>query len=458
MRSTAGLLASVAIIAAQAASAAGRAADACSTVTLNGELPNPTPSNFKFSGKVRNYYVAADEVDWNFAPTGWDNYMGVPIDVSPRAKSSGYLPRTIWRKALYRGYTDASFMQQTERPAYEGLLGPIIRAEVGDLIEIMFLNNLSANYASMHSMGLMYDKGSEGGDYPNNTMPGQESPFVETQAVPPGGCVVYKWMVNEGAGPNTANEPAKGHSYHSYVTMQEGTNAGLIGPTYIYPRGQMEHVMANWREFPVLYMSIDEQSSFMSQINEQLNQTWYGTSSSSSSTNDNRTNPLSDGYEEFQDLLSSNGGYGNESIWKPQITNLLSSGHGNAPTFYSMNGYVLANNPLFEMCRDDNVLWYTYAYGSGSHVFHMHGNGFTENGISMPSASINDGKMHTLVMTAAGVGKWEVICHVNNHNTMGMVADYRVFDGYCPITPLGSDNGTNWSNSTSGNSTSGKSW
>lgn len=56
------------------------------------------------------------------------------------------------------------------------------------------------NYASMHSMGLMYDKGSEGADYPNNTMPGQQSPFVETMAVSPGKCVVYKWMVNEGAG------------------------------------------------------------------------------------------------------------------------------------------------------------------------------------------------------------------------------------------------------------------
>lgn len=165
--------------------------------------------------------------------------------------------------------------------------------------------------------------------------------------------------------------------------MQEGTNAGLIGPTFIYPRGQMERVMANWREFPLLFMSIDEQSSFMSQINERLNSTSNG---SANSTYNSTYYPPA-GYQNFQDLLNSNANYGNESIWKPQVTNLVSSGHGNGPTFYSMNGYVLANNPIFEMCRDDNVLWYTYAYGSGSHVFHMHGNGFTENGISMPSAS-----------------------------------------------------------------------
>ena len=55
--------------------------------------------------------------------------------------------------------------------------------------------------------------------------------------------------------------------------------------------------------------------------------------------------------------------------------------------FTVSNGYVLANNPIFETCKNDNVIWYTYAYGSGSHVFHMHGNGFTENGHPMPSIS-----------------------------------------------------------------------
>jgi hypothetical protein len=40
-------------------------------------------------------------------------------------------------------------------------------------------------------------------------------------------------------------------------------------------------------------------------------------------------------------------------------------------------------------------------------------------------------------MTAWGIGQFEVICHVNNHNTFGMVANYRVYDGMCPLQPLG---------------------
>jgi len=163
---------------------------------MNGLLPSPTPSNFYFSGNVRKYYVAAEEVNWDYAPTGWDNYMGVPLNLSPRAKAAGYTERTKWEKALYRGYTDATFSEYSAQPAWQGSQGPTLRSEVGDLVEIMFVNKLSENYASMHSMGLEYTKGSEGSDYPNNTAPGQEPPFDPRQAVQPGGCVVYKWMVS----------------------------------------------------------------------------------------------------------------------------------------------------------------------------------------------------------------------------------------------------------------------
>ncbi|KAJ5625036.1 hypothetical protein N7510_001345 [Penicillium lagena] len=37
---------------------------------LDGELPYYVPSNFRFSGNVRRYYVAAEVVPWDYAPTG----------------------------------------------------------------------------------------------------------------------------------------------------------------------------------------------------------------------------------------------------------------------------------------------------------------------------------------------------------------------------------------------------
>lgn len=54
----------------------------------------------------------------------------------------------------------------------------------------------------MHSMGLAYTKVSEGADYPDNTVPGENVVLSQSDAVPPiengvppQGCVVYKWLV-----------------------------------------------------------------------------------------------------------------------------------------------------------------------------------------------------------------------------------------------------------------------
>ena len=93
-----------------------------------------------------------------------------------------------------------------------------------------------------------------------------------------------------------------------------------------------------------------------------------------------------------------------------------------------MNGYVFANNPIFEMNVDDKVIWYVNAYGSASHVFHMHGNGFAYHGANEYAISINDGVGKTLVMNATGRGLWQVICHVSNHQAKGMLLNYRVSD------------------------------
>jgi len=78
------------------------------------------------------------------------------------------------------------------------LIGPILRAEVGDVIKILFLNNLTNHYATMHSMGLTYQKSSEGADYPDAKL-GVNFKILEEDAMPPikpgvapGGCVIYK--------------------------------------------------------------------------------------------------------------------------------------------------------------------------------------------------------------------------------------------------------------------------
>jgi hypothetical protein len=80
------------------------------------------------------------------------------------------------KKALYQEYTDDSFKTLKPRPAewqHLGMLGPLIRVQVGDAIRVVFRNN--ANFpATIHPHGVFYRKDSEGADYSNHT-PAQQS-------------------------------------------------------------------------------------------------------------------------------------------------------------------------------------------------------------------------------------------------------------------------------------------
>ena len=63
------------------------------------------------SGKIRTYYVAADEVDWDYAPGGVNKMMGMKFE----GYSTVFTERgpnrigTVYRKAIYREYTDETF-------------------------------------------------------------------------------------------------------------------------------------------------------------------------------------------------------------------------------------------------------------------------------------------------------------------------------------------------------------
>lgn len=307
--------------------------------TLNGHLPTPTPSDFHFSGNVRTYYIAAEEVTWDYAPSGWDNWLSVPIQHSPRADAADYNAFSIgtkWHKAVYRGYTDASFSQRSPQPAWQGIQGPTIRAEVGDLVEILFVNRLTTHYASMHSMGLSYPKHDEGAVYQfaNETVTGD--------AVPPnGGCWVYRWVVPDSAAPNRG-EPATMHGYHGYVSVQEDLNTGLLGPQITYQRGKMGETTARFHEFPVLLQGMDESKSAFAAVNARR---------------EGREHTTVDYPGVFSELRQ----YGNESVWKPQMTTLLSSTKfDDAPTFLAMNGHVLGNLPPFELAVGDEAIWFVY--------------------------------------------------------------------------------------------------
>lgn len=75
------------------------------------------------------------------------------MEESFRAQTQGYIRNatiigTKYDKALYRGYTDASFEERTEQPDWLGFQGPILRGEVGDMIEVGHSYHISSCFSA----------------------------------------------------------------------------------------------------------------------------------------------------------------------------------------------------------------------------------------------------------------------------------------------------------------------
>lgn len=115
------------------------ASQACQA-RVDGKLPAYTSQkgfqkDFHFSGNVRTYYLTAEKEEWDYAPTGWDNWEGVPLNESVHAKSGSIGFKYL--KARYNAYEDANLTKKVEQPSWVGVQGPVLRAEVGDLVEVV---------------------------------------------------------------------------------------------------------------------------------------------------------------------------------------------------------------------------------------------------------------------------------------------------------------------------------
>ena len=200
----------------------------CAPASGGGSAPAP---------HTRTYYVAADTVDWDYAPGGDTNLItGEPYDSVARlfvASGPTDIGR-VYRKAVYREYTDSTFTTLKPRdPAWEhlGILGPLLRAVVGDTIRVVFRNNVSFP-ASVHPHGVFYDKSSEGAPYADSTSGNDKA----DDGVPTGGTHVYVWPVPERAGPGPGDPSSVMWMYHSHVNDERDVDAGLVGPIIVTAR------------------------------------------------------------------------------------------------------------------------------------------------------------------------------------------------------------------------------
>jgi len=352
---------------------------------------------------TRTYYVAADTVVWNYAPGGDTNLItGLPYDSIAlhyvRTDSTDVGRRYL--KSIYREYTDSTFTRLEPRdPAWEhlGILGPLLRAGVGDTIRVVFRND-TPHPASMHPHGVFYAKSSEGAPYADSTSGADKS----DDAVPPGGTHVYVWPVPARAGPGPGDGSSVLWMYHSHVNDERDLDAGLVGPIIVTARnmaradGTPKDVD---RELVVAFDEFDE------------NQSWY----------------LRENIRRF--------------ALKPQKIKIVKTpfaeddqepGYG-GNFKEALNGYIYGHLPGLTMRAGERVRWYLMATtGFEIHSPHWHGNTVLVRGMRTDVGALLPMGMLVADMVPDDPGIWLFHCHVGPHLMAGMQALYRVLPEGAP--------------------------
>lgn len=170
-----------------------------------------------YKPRVRHYYLAAEDVRWDYAPSGKNMFkeeMGMGVWGRVR----------VYPKTRYIEYTDDTFSMIVPQPLHLGILGPTIRAVVGDTLKVHFLNRGKQPY-SVHPHGVFYTKDNDGAAYAG--IPGKG------HAVEPGQRYTYTWEVPPRAGPARADGSSVVWAYHSHVNAEADMYAGLFGAIVI---------------------------------------------------------------------------------------------------------------------------------------------------------------------------------------------------------------------------------
>ena len=170
---------------------------------------------------TRHYYIAAEDVTWDYAPSGRNLLKGNAIPQPWSVKLQ-------WPKSRFVEYTDNTFATRKPQPEWLGILGPVIRAEVGDEIVVDFLNRCRRPH-DMHPHGLRYDKDNEGSVY---------LPFGAGAQIGPGSRFTYHWFAIPSSGPGPGELSSVVWWYHSHVDPGVEINAGLLGPIVITAKGK----------------------------------------------------------------------------------------------------------------------------------------------------------------------------------------------------------------------------
>lgn len=299
----------------------------------------------------------------------------------------------VYRKCVFREFTDSTFTEESERPAHLGIQGPILRAVTGDTLNVHFRNScgLMNRTLSLHPHGVSYDKASEG------------APYGAGAAANPGVAVgeekVYHWSVPTRAGPGPTDPSSIVWPYHSHIDEPADTNAGLIGPIVITAPTFADPVTAKpsdvAQELFLLYNVFDENLSWLLGRNIDF---------------------------------AARRGADTDAIRRTEMATQL---FYDSNRMHTINGYLGANLPSLRLPLGVPSRWYLYAMGDqlDLHAAHWHGETLVLNGERTDAIAILPGASKSADMLPDVPGVFLHHCHTSHHIHSLMVAFFEVVNG-----------------------------
>uniref|UniRef100_A0A8K9VH27 Coagulation factor VIII, procoagulant component n=1 Tax=Oncorhynchus mykiss TaxID=8022 RepID=A0A8K9VH27_ONCMY len=336
-------------------------------------------------GQYRSYYIAAQEITWDYG-------IRKPHQlIKTRERRRGMRKFLAeYKKVVFRAFSDRDFqipVTRGELQEHLGLMGPIIKAEVNDLLTVTFKNMASRPY-SLHLHGV-YDKSQGDGQSSGAGVAG-----VPGEAVQPGEVRVYTWRITRKQGPTAAEFDCKAGAYYSTQNKEKDLHSGLIGPLVICKPGTLHpqlNLQPNLQEYALLFHTFDETKSWY--LDENIRR--YCTPPCQAQKDD---------------------------PWF-QLSN----------KFAAINGYVAETLPGLMVAQHQQVRWHLLNVGGDGeyHTAHFHGLPFSihkEQEHRMGVYNLYPGVFGTVEMRPATVGTWMVECTVGEHQLAGMRAKLLVYN------------------------------
>jgi manganese oxidase len=193
----------------------------CQYAWAKNTCQNTLGNNYQSTN--RHYCILSTETEWDYAPNSTKNKMDLTTLYENNAQTiltqSSYSMGSLFVKAIYREYEydqstkscEWTKLKSSSSSSVNGILGPTIRAIVGDKIFVHYKNNCSRSY-SIEPHGLFHSQNV------NDLV----SPHEET---------TYTWLVMESSGPESKSFSSRVWMYHG--GNENDLHSGLIGPIVI---------------------------------------------------------------------------------------------------------------------------------------------------------------------------------------------------------------------------------